>query len=60
MDNFIAFLVGSVALLIVAALSWVVCNFLVWLICLCFGFEFTFWIGTGVWAVIIVLRGIFK
>lgn len=47
-------------LLLQAVISWGVINLIVWILSLCFGFTFTFWIGTGVWLVCLILRWIFS
>lgn len=55
------FILGALlANILVLAISWGLINLLVWLASLCFGFEFTFLIGTGVWLVGLILRWIFS
>ena len=53
-------LIAILMCVIAGAISWGVINFIVWLLSLCFGFTFTFWIGTGVWLVCMILRWIFS
>lgn len=45
----VALVTVVVVLALVAAASWGICAVFVWLISLCFGFEFTWLIATGVW-----------
>lgn len=47
-------------LFIVLGGSWLVTAGLVWLISLCFGFEFTFLLATGIWLVLQVLGWLFR
>lgn len=50
--------IGFVVLVIVvAAISWVATAFMVWLISLCFGFNFTLLVATGVWLSLLLLSG---
>ena len=42
------------------AASWGVTIGLVYLICLCFGLQWSMLMATGVWLVLILVRGIFK
>lgn len=46
-DIITSFLAVLVALIITFGGSWVIFNFIVWLICMCFHFTFDFLIGTG-------------
>lgn len=55
-----AILLGILLVIFIAAVSWAIVNFLVWLICLCFGLSYSLLIGTGVWLVIILIRWIFS
>lgn len=42
--------------LVLFAVSWAITNGLFWLICLCFGWDYTILIGTGVWLVMVFVR----
>lgn len=53
---FKAFFVVLLALIISYGGSWVIFNFIVWLISLCFHFTFDFLIGTGLWLCYLLLR----
>lgn len=57
-DMITSFLAVLVALLITFGGSWVIFNFIVWLICMCFHFTFDFMIGTGLWLCYLLLRGV--
>ncbi len=54
----IAVIIAIIAL--VLAISWGGTCLLVWLITLCFGWEFSFAVATGVWLLIILLKNIFS
>lgn len=54
----IAVIIAIIAL--VLAISWGGTCLLVWLIALCFGWEFCFAVATGVWLLIILLKNIFS
>lgn len=55
---------GCVMAMLIAILflgmDWLISVGLVWLICLCFGWTFSWGIATGVWLVIILIRGRIK
>lgn len=51
-----AIFLSALLVIFIAAVSWAVINFLVWLICLCFGLSYSLLIGTGIWLVIILIR----
>ena len=55
-DMITSFLAVLVALIITFGGSWVIFNFIVWLISLCFHFTFDFLIGTGLWLCYLLLR----
>lgn len=59
MSNIIGCLITIFTFVIVAALTWIITCGLVYLVCLAFGWTFTWLIGTGVWALIILLKAIF-
>ena len=48
------------ATIAIYALSWIATCGLVKLITLCFGWDFSWLIGTGVWLIFIIAKGIFK
>lgn len=47
-------------MIVACGISWACTCFLVWLITLCFGMEFSFAIGTGIWLLVILVRGVFS
>lgn len=55
-DMITSFLAVLVALIITFCGSWVIFNFIIWLISLCFHFTFDFLIGTGLWLCYLLLR----
>lgn len=59
-DMITSFLAVLVALIITFGGSWVIFNFIVWLICLCFHFTFDFLIGTGLWLCCVLLRCVLR
>ena len=40
-------------------LSWGITSFIIWLICLCFGWDFSLLIATGIWLVIYLIKQLF-
>lgn len=59
-DMITSFLAVLVALIITFGGSWIIFNFIVWLICMCFHFTFDFLIGTGLWLCYLLLRFVLK
>lgn len=59
-DIITSFLAVLVALIITFGGSWVIFNFIVWLICMCFHFTFDFLIGTGLWLCCLLLCFVLK
>lgn len=58
---------GALGILIVAAfivamyaLSWIATCGLIYLVTLCFGWKFNWFIATGVWLVMLLARSVFK
>ena len=51
--------IGLVTLLLLAV-SWATTAGVIWLICLCFGWLFSWQIATGVWLILLLLSGCFK
>lgn len=49
-------MVALLAIIAVCLLSWAITCAFVFLICLCFGVQFTFMIGTGVWLIMCLLK----
>lgn len=49
-------MVALLAMVAVLLLSWAITCMFVFLICLCFGVQFTFMIGTGVWLIMCMLK----
>lgn len=54
----IIFAVAVIALLY--AISWAICTGLIYLICLCFSWEFSVLTATGIWLVICLINGAFS
>lgn len=57
--TFIAILTIFLAV-ILYAISWGLFVGIVWLICLCFGKEFSLLVATGIWLVILLIRWCFN
>lgn len=53
---YVVVFVGIVAL--VVALSWGVAAFLTWLLSMCFEFEWTARVSTGVWIIVLTVAGL--
>ncbi len=53
------YLITALLFLGIIALSWGVTALLVWLICLCFSWEFNFLIATGVWLIYLFIKSLF-
>lgn len=51
---------GCLLVAFLYALSWLITCGLVYLICLCFALTFTWPIATGIWLVMILLKGVFN
>lgn len=51
-------IIGTLIFVAILAISWGFTIGIIALICLCFGCQFNLLIATGVWLVIILLRGI--
>ena len=57
----VGFAIGCLAALLIAfALSWIATCGLLWLICLCFGWELSWGVATGVWLVMLLIGGLFS
>lgn len=52
--------IGILLFILAAALSWVFVVLIIWLLSLCFGFDFSLLIATGIWLVWLLLRSIFE
>lgn len=48
----------SAIAIIAYALSWGITCFLIWLVTLCFGLDFSLIWATGIWLIIIILKGV--
>lgn len=59
-DKGIGCLAAIIILLIALAISWAITIGIIYLICLCFHWQFTLLIATGVWLVMCLLSGTFK
>lgn len=44
--------------IIVLVASWGLTNLIVWLIFLCFGWEFSLLVGTGIWLVLLLIKSV--
>lgn len=55
----IEFIIGALIVAMVYALSWVFCVGIMYLICLCFSWEFSLLIATGVWLVLCLIKVVF-
>ena len=53
-------LIAIVMFLVLGAISWLITCGIFYLITLCFGLEFSWLTATGVWLVMVLLRGIFS
>ena len=51
-------IIGVLIFVAILAISWGFTIGIIALICLCFGWQFNLLIATGIWLVIILLRGI--
>lgn len=52
-------ILGIIIFIILAALSWGITCGLVYLISLCFKFEFSWAVGTGIWLISILVKAVF-
>ncbi len=59
MNNIIGCLCAIFVAMLVLAFSWLITCALFYLVCICFGWTFTWLLGTGVWALIMLLKAIF-
>lgn len=55
----IKILIGALIVIAMYALSWAICVGLMYLICLCFSWEFSFLIATGIWLILCFLKALF-
>ena len=46
--------------IICLATSWAIVSGFIWLIFLCFGFKFNFFISTGIWLILCLINLVFK
>lgn len=53
------FIITALIFIALCAISWAITLGLVYLICLCFSWEFSWLIATGVWLVMCLLKGVF-
>ena len=59
-DMITSFLAVLLAMIITFGGTWVIFNFVVWLICMCFHFTFDFLTGTGLWLCCLLLSFVLK
>lgn len=50
---------GIIGTIIGFALSWAISVGLIYLICLCFSWQFNLLVATGIWLIMIILKSIF-
>lgn len=55
-----AWLLAFLMIVAVYAVSWLITCGIIYLITLCFSLEFTWLMATGVWLVILLLKGVFN
>lgn len=55
-DSFLGCMSAIVGVFLIFAFSWAIVAALVWLISMCFGFEFSLLLATGVWLVAMLVR----
>lgn len=55
-----AALIGAIALFALLGLSYLLTAGLVYLVCLGFGLEWSWLLSLGIWALLILLRSVFK
>lgn len=60
MDKKTEMLIKALAILLGLAVAWGIVVLMVWLICLCFGWKFTWLMATGVWLIVLLIKGIFE
>lgn len=53
-------IVGALFFILLYGLSWIITCGIIKLITLCFGWNFSWGIATGIWLVILILKSIFK
>ena len=55
----LAFILGLIVIALILAVSWAITIGVIWLICLCFSWEFNLLIATGVWLILVLLSSVF-
>ena len=58
--NKINILIGIIFIILISGLSWLITCGIIKLITLCFGLTFSWTTATGIWLIMILLRGIFQ
>lgn len=53
------YLIPILILIIGIALSWAITMGLIYLICLCFSFQFNLLVSTGIWLIMILIKSLF-
>ena len=48
-----------IGVIIALALSWAITAGLIYLICLCFSWQFNLLVATGIWLIMIILKSVF-
>ena len=64
MEKFIAalltFLIVALGFIIIKGISWIITCGIIKLITLCFGWNFSWGIATGIWLILLLLKSSFK
>lgn len=55
----LTFILGLIVIALILAVSWAITIGTIWLICLCFSWEFNLLIATGVWLILMLLSSVF-
>lgn len=54
------FIIDLTIILLCGAISWAITTGVIWLIFLCFSLNFSIMIATGIWLVLLLLKGVFS
>ena len=52
------FIIKLIIILLLCAISWLITCGIIYLISLCFGFEFSWLIATGIWLVMVLIKSL--
>jgi hypothetical protein len=53
------FILGLIVIALILVVSWAITIGVIWLICLCFSWEFNLLIATGIWLILMLLSSVF-